>query len=395
MIHFLISSEIRMEQLIRHALSGQGARTLHGVVDQTQEKQEVLTPFHLVEVNKVGGNYKKRGGGTAAPRGQGNTEFDYIRRPPGVYPSTKAGMEGFGNLGDGSFNAGGHGYKMNLELDLAEAQGIVDRQVHMDTHFSRPDHTQYVDKTSQSLQERMTDQAQEYNRLRIKDLLQKGFTEEEIGAKLLKEREKAIEKAEKMPYSPSVLMEAQISKMLPTELTEDYIATSAASGGIIARRDMSAFERSVGGGSAVNKRKKYEAINTELRLSRQLNRAEAPSIHIEIDTPRNVIPSVLREVNEERASKIERSNAAVTQQGIMASSRDAQHEALLKLTGAASSASDPRAISALPAEPATPGSESEPETQQDIVRALMTKKEKKRAYDRERYLKKKAEKKSE
>ena len=292
-----------MAQLIRHALSGAGAITLHGVVNQTQEKQEVFTPFHLVEINKVGGNYKKHGGGTSAPRGQRNTEFDYIRRPPGVYPSTKAGMEGYGNLAEGSFNAGGHGYKMNLELDVAEAIGIVDRQVHMDTHFARPDHTQYVDKTSVSLNERMIDQAQEYNRLRIKDLLHKGFTEEEINTKLMKEREKAIDKAEKMPYSQTALMEAQISKMLPTQQTEDYLATSAASGGIIARRDMSAYERSIGGGSAVNKRKKYEAINTELRLSRQLNKPESQIIHIEPDTPRGVIPSVLREVSEDRASK--------------------------------------------------------------------------------------------
>jgi hypothetical protein len=389
-----------MAQLIRHALSGAGAITLHGVVNQTQEKQEVITPFHLVEINKVGGNYKKRGGGTSAPRGQGNTEFDYIRRPPGVYPLTQAGMEGFGNLAEGSFNAGGHGYKMNLELDLVDAIGIVDREVHMDTHFARPDHTQYVDKTSITLNERMMDQAQEYNRLRIKDLLQKGFTEEEIGAKLMKEREKAIDKAEKMPFSQTALMEAQISKMLPTQLTEDYIATSAASGGIIAKRDMSAYERSVGGGSAVNKRKKYEAINTELRLSRQLNRAEAQNIHIELDTPRSVIPSVLREVSEDRASRIERSNAAVSQQEIMASSRNAQHEALLKLTGrAASSAADPRAISEY-AEPPTPESASdvEPQQQSDVVRQIMTKtkKEKKREYDRQRYLKRKAaEKKSE
>jgi hypothetical protein len=384
-----------MAQLIRHALSGAGAITLHGVVNQTQEKQEVITPFHLVEINKVGGNYKKRGGGTSAPRGQGNTEFDYIRRPPGVYPLTQAGMEGFGNLAEGSFNAGGHGYKMNLELDLVDAIGIVDREVHMDTHFARPDHTQYVDKTSITLNERMMDQAQEYNRVRIKDLLQKGFTEEEIGAKLMKEREKAIEKAEKMPFSQTALMEAQISKMLPTQLTEDYIATSAASGGIIAKRDMSAYERSVGGGSAVNKRKKYEAINTELRLSRQLNRAEAQNIHIELDTPRSVIPSVLREVSEDRASRIERSNAAVSQQEIMASSRNAQHEALLKLTGATPSP----AQSVRPLSPVSePVSESDTETQQDVVRQIMTKtkKEKKREYDRQRYLKRKAaEKKSE
>ena len=336
-----------MEQLIRHVQSGQGAVALHGVVDQTHPKVDVFTPVHLVGRQVVNGVMRKRGG-IAAPKGQNVKEYNYIRRAPGDYPSTVAGMDGFGNRGGGGQNMGGHDHVVHLAANLVEAMNTSDREVHMDSHFAKASHNQYIDRSHMSIMEHLKEESEDFQRMRIANLLHKGFTEEEIAKKLEKEREQAIDKAEKMPYSKEALMSATLAKMAPTHLNEDFEHQGGPTGLVPALRDVSSYQRSVDGGSKVQRRRKFEAINTEIRLARGVHHEEAEPHVVEEVTPSAVIPSVVRQVNVQKQSRLENEKVKHAEYVRIKTAEHHQHEAMRKAMGAESVAVPPVDVAPVP-----------------------------------------------
>jgi hypothetical protein len=109
--------------------------------------------------------------------------------------------------------------------------------------------------------------------LRIKDMMSKGFTEEEITKKVEAERSRAIMNAEKHPLNTTALMEAKLAGMLPTRLNEDF-PTSVAPGGIARRQDATAVERAINVGNPVAFKKKAEAMRHEQRLRGEVQLVE-------------------------------------------------------------------------------------------------------------------------
>ena len=276
--------------------SGQGAIALGGVLNMTGNYLDinpiVETAAHPVATGLVNGNYPKKYGS----RGVKHTDaFDYDRRPPGLYLQSKYNVIE-GNRGEGSvLGYGPRNHMYSQAIDISEAQAIAQREP--TAHFIREEHVRYVDRTTLTLKERLIDMAEDYQRARIKHLMDQGFTEEEVKAKLDKEREKAIERAEKMPYNKEALMSAQIAQMLPDEKREDFKGTSVAPGAIPALRDEPTIERAMHAGSVVNKKKKYQAMNREMLIRGELSRAQLPieSFFPKAATPSALIPEVARE----------------------------------------------------------------------------------------------------
>ena len=324
-----------MEQLIRHVQSGQGAVSLHGVTDQTHKAVDVFTPVHLVGKEVTNGVMRKRYG-IAGPKGQHCSEYDYIRRPPGVYPSSVGGMDGFGNRAGGGQNMSGHDHIVHLTAGLTEAMETADREVHMDSHFAKASHSQYIDRSHISVMEHLQEESEDYQRKRIANLLHKGFSEEEIAKKLEKERELAIDKAEKMPYSKEALMSATLAKMAPTHLNEDFEHQGGPVGLVPSKRDTSSFQRSTNSGTAVQRKRKYEAINTEIRLARGVHHEEAEPHVVEEVTPEAVIPSVVREVNVHRKSRLENEKVKHAEYERIKSAGQTQENILRKVLGSPS-----------------------------------------------------------
>ena len=321
-----------MEQLIRHVQSGQGAIALHGVTNQFHKAVDVFTPVHLVGKEVVNGVMRKRYG-IAAPKGQHVTEYDYIRRPPGVYPSSVGGMDGFGNRAGGGQNMGGHDHMVHMTAGLTEAMETADREVHMDSHFAKASHNQYIDRSHMSVMEHLKEEGEDFQRMRIANLLHKGFTEEEITKKLEKERELAIEKAERLPYNKEALMSATLAKMAPTHLNEDFEHQGGPTGLVPSKRDTSAFQRATNSGTAVQRRRKYEAMNTEMRLARGVHHQEAEPHIVEEVTPAAIIPKVVREVNVQKQSRLENEMVKHAEHVRIKSAEAQKHMAMRKAMG--------------------------------------------------------------
>ena len=318
--------------IIRSVQSGVGVVQLHKLVNQTQDFGQISTAPHPIGHAKINGTYIRRFGNVVHQR---NTEFDYPRGAPGVYAQSKPGTAGLGNLGEGSYNSGGHDSEFKPAADLLEAQGIVNREVHADGHFARPEHFHYEDRTKLALQERFVDMDQDYTRKKIQDLLSKGFTEEEIAKKIDKDREKAIEKAEKMPMNPQALMAAQIAKQIPDELREDFpIKTSP--GGIPTPRDTSAYQRATDSAPLVNRQKKYQAMNREMKLSGQVNYIQPPIQTVEEEqeqTTKEVVSRVAREHASEKQKIHGLEERAMEQQHMYAKEVAEKEAAMAKAMG--------------------------------------------------------------
>jgi DNA-binding transcriptional MerR regulator len=275
---------------------GQGAVSLGGVLNMTGNYLDVNpiveTAAHPVPSGIVNGVARKRFGS----RGVKHTDaYEYNRKPPGLYLQSKFNID-VGNRGDGSvLGYGPRSHMYNVETDISEAQAIAQREP--TSHFVREEHVRYVDRTTLTLKERLIDMGEDYQRARIKHLMDQGFTEDEVKAKLDKERERAIEKAEKMPYNKEALMAAQIAQMLPDEKREDFKGTSVAPGGIPALRDEPAIERATNTGTVVDRKKKYQALNREMLIRGEISRVQAPleSFFPKAAKPADLIPEVARE----------------------------------------------------------------------------------------------------
>ena len=214
--------------------SGAGALRVGAGADQTGNLLDMLNttvsgPRVLVgKSDHPGGVKKKRFGSTGV-----NHMYDYpnlavagLGENGQAYRQSKAGyLPGNGGGGNAGYGIGNeHSAKFTEAADLTDAQCVAMRSADVMPHFVQPEHMMYVDRTKEDISERLQEQADDYNRMRIKDLMAKGFTEEEIGEKIKGERKKAIEQAEKQPMNPTALVEAKLASMLPTKYNEDFAA---------------------------------------------------------------------------------------------------------------------------------------------------------------------------
>jgi len=257
--------------------SGAGALRSGAAADQTGNLLDMLNtnisgPRVLVgKSDHPGGVKKKRFGSTGV-----NHMYDYpqlavagLGENGQAYRASHAGyLPGNGGGGAAGYGIGNeHSAHFNEATDLTIAKDIAHREADVMPHFVQPEHMMYVDRTKEDIQQRLQEQADDYNRMRIQDLMSKGFTEEEIGEKIKAERRKAIEQAEKQPMNPTALVEAKIASMLPTKYNEDFAGTSVAPGGIARRQDATALERALNVGNPVAMKKKMEAIRHEKRIA--------------------------------------------------------------------------------------------------------------------------------
>lgn len=322
------SPSCRMESvnIIRSVQHGVGVIQLHKVVDQTQDLTKISTAPNPIGHTKVNGTYRRRFGNVIQ---QKNTEFDYPRGAPGVYAQSTPGTAGMGNLGDASYNSGGHDSVFKPAADLLEAQGVVSRDVHMDTHFAAPERYHYEDKAKHAIAEGLQERAEIHQENKIRDLLAKGFTEQEIAKKIESDREKAIEKAEKLPVDSRRMMAAAIAKQMPAELRSDL----ASPGGIPAPRDTTAFQRATDSSTLVNRKKKFQAMNRAMRISGEVSQVEEPRRDAEMEekqTAEQVIARVAREHASEKAKVHELDQRAREQQQMIEAEEAQKEEAMAK-----------------------------------------------------------------
>ena len=253
-----------------------------------------------------GGVRKKRFGAQGA-----NHQYDYPQHPVKgggngqAYQMSKAGyLPGNGGGGQAGYGCHDpHTYGFNEAADLTEAKAVAMREADVQPHFVNPEHMQYVDRTKQTIVERFQEQAEDYQRMRIKDWMAKGFTEDEIARKVDAERMKAMDKAEKHPMDSTALMQAQLAKMLPSKLTEDF-PTSVAPGGIARRQDATAVERANNVGNPVAFKKKAEALRHEQRLRGEINYVEPPQVKEPVSF-KEMMANVVKESQTEKAAKHE------------------------------------------------------------------------------------------
>ena len=257
--------------------SGAGALRVGAGADQTGNLLDMLNtnisgPRVLVgKSDHPGGVKKKRFGAVGA-----NHMYDYpnlavagLGENGQAYRQSAAGyLPGNGGGGLAGYGIGNeHSAEFKEAADLSAAKDVMMRSADVMPHFVQPEHMMYVDRTKEDISERLQEQADDYNRMRIQDLMSKGFTEEEIGEKIKAERRKAIEQAEKQPMNPTALVEAKLASMLPTKYNEDFAGTSVAPGGIARRQDATAMERALNVGNPVAMKKKMEAIRHEKRIA--------------------------------------------------------------------------------------------------------------------------------
>jgi len=257
----------------------------------------------LVNRTHVGNNIKRRFGSTNKT---GGDEYKYPHHPVKdggngqAYPLSKAGyLPGNGAGGLAGYGVTRHDAHFNPAADLTEAMAIAHRAADQLPHFVKEEHYRYQDRTKLEIQERMELQAMDYQRLKIKDLMAKGFSEEEIARKLEKERESAIDKATRLPVNQTALLEATLARKLPTQMNEDFAGTSVAPGGISLRKDMSAIERATGQGNPVAQRKAFQALRHRERLREKVPHRVEPAVAKEPKVHAHVIQMLLKNVTSQ------------------------------------------------------------------------------------------------
>ena len=323
------------------AEQGAGALRYGKAADQTGNLLEmmntsVMTPEKKVLHPAVGGVKKKRFGATGV-----NHMFDYpelaVKNPSGNGQSYKAQKGHYlpGNNGGGQAGYGvndPHAYGFKEEADLTFAKEVAFREAQVMPHFVKPEHTMYHDKTHEELKERLVDMAEDYRRDYIRNLKAKGFTDEEIERKLEKDREKAIESAEKMPMDKYKLMEAQLAQMLPVQEREDYPNQSVPPGAIARRQDATAYERALNVGNPVANARKMAAKRQEARIRGELPMVEPYKMAREQETIHTMISRISHEMGHKTSEKTAEMmiKAQKKKEGEMREGNVAIHKALLK-----------------------------------------------------------------
>jgi len=262
--------------------SGAGAQRVGHGADQMGNLLNMLnvsikTPEHAVNVTSTNGHIKRRFGSTTK---YGGHAYDYpVHNVAGTgngqaYPQSKPGYL----PGNGGGGTAGYGIEKDPAHwvpagDITEAQEIAYRAADYHSSFVPAEHFHYVDRTKETLQEQFQNQVEDYTREHIKDLLAKGFSEEEIAAKLEREREKKIEQAKNQPYNHNKLMEASLAKAMPTREKEDFMNQSVAPGLVPLKNNLSSHQMAVGQGGKVARQKAAEAMKMRERLARRVSTA--------------------------------------------------------------------------------------------------------------------------
>ena len=255
----------------------------------------ILTPEKMVgRCDHPGGVKKKRFGVTSYAGGEMFVPVNLaVKNPEGngqSYKATRGGTEGFGNVQGSAAGWDHHDARWTPAGDLSAAMEVAHREAdmiasHAHSHNSES-HYAYVDRTKQAMEERILMDAEDKQRDRLRHLLEQGFTEEEIEAKLRKEREKNLERSQHLPYSEAKLVEDIVAKRMPTRLNEDFANASTPPGAIPLTKDLSAIERVTGQGNPVARAKKAQQDRVRDQMARRVDKvekAELKEAHIPLD----------------------------------------------------------------------------------------------------------------
>jgi hypothetical protein len=299
----------------------------------------VMTPEHLVNRTNVGiDKRRKRFGPTTKTGGHA---FDYpVHNVAGggngqAYPQSKPGyLPGNNGGGNAGYGCGGeHSAVYKPSGDLQDAQMEAFKQADYHSHFVNPEHFHYVDRTAETLTEMFENEAQDLQRERIKDLMSRGHSEEEISKMLERERERKIEAAKNQPFNQKNLMEAALAKAVPTVLKEDFMNQSVAPGDVPLKKNLSAYQAATGQGNPMARRKAMQAMRHKQMMGGEVKTVEQPQRRVplsETEILKELVAHSKRE-HEAKAMRAQQAEMAVIDhQKMREHAQMAQHSAMQK-----------------------------------------------------------------
>jgi hypothetical protein len=327
------------------AESGAGAQRIGSAANQMGNLLNMMnvlvaTPEHLVNRTNVGIDRRKKRFGVTTQYGGHNYDYPVHNVKGGgngqAYPQSKPGYL-IGNDGGGQ---AGYGREIHPhftpEGDLKDAQMVAFKEADYHSHFVQPEHLHYVDRTKESLQEMFQNQAEDLTRDHIKDLMAKGFSEEEISKQLERERQRKIESAKNHPFSQTALMEATLAKAVPTVLREDFMNTSVAPGDVPLKKNLSAYQAATGQGNPMARKKAMQQKRHEQRMAGEVSKVEAPIRKIplsETEILQDLIAASKRQ-HETRAEEAQKQEKQVIDHQILRkTAENAQNNAMMKAMG--------------------------------------------------------------
>jgi len=322
-----------METLLQ-SLNGGNEVPLHKVVNQVEPGILVATsPNALPHQAKSATHTKKHG-----IAGVGfNKEYEYPKHGVSGQNATRLSKSGTVGNSNGGYGVGRKDYAFKPEANLTEAQEIAMSSADVMPHFIEPEHYRYVDRTKESMLERIKEQAEDYNRKRIEDMLAKGFTEEEIKAKLDRERLKAIDNAEKAPSDVSALITASIEKSLPDRYNEDFAGTSISPGAVALKQNPSSYQLSTDSLTGVQRAKKFEAERHEARIRKEINPIERPIVEVEHrsshEQHKDLVSAISKDYNAKKQIPVKHEERVIHEQKETKKRETAQEIAMRKMFG--------------------------------------------------------------
>ena len=275
---------------LRVGMAGNQTGNLLGMINADLA---ILTPEHMVGCSHPGGVKKKRFGVTNLG---GGSAFNYIdlavKNPDGngqSYKATRGGSEGFGNMQGSAASFDHRDARWHPEQNLSEAMDVACRAADMiatHAHDVKPSHMVYLDRTREAIEDRMAMVAEDHQRDRMRDLLEKGFSVEEIEGKMARERERNIERAKNLPASEGKMLEGLVASKMPHRLNEDFLGTSVPPGAIPLTKDMSAIQRVTGQGNPRARARATEQLRVRDQMARRVDGVEKHALkeaHIPVD----------------------------------------------------------------------------------------------------------------
>jgi len=336
-----MSTSFKQFSLVDGIGGGVGALGLGAGTDQTGNLLNMLntivaTPEHLVEVNKTNGVQKRRFGSTTK---YGGHAYDYpVHTVKGdgngqAYPSSKPGyLPGNGGEGTAGYGTGHeHDAEWKPEGDLMDAQNIAYRASEVMAEFVMPEHIRYVDRTEDTLKEQFQYQAEDFQRERIKDLLAKGFSEEEIKVQLEKERERDIANARAHPADTTALMKASLASHIPVVMKEDFSNQSSPPGLVPAKRNLTSYEMATNLGGVLARNKAMANQRHEQRIRGQVDMVEPSRTRVpmsQTDILKQIVAHSKREHQEREMKELEKEKSMIDHQKMKEEKMHRQHAAM-------------------------------------------------------------------
>ena len=325
--------------------SGAGAQRVGAGTDQTGNLLNMLnaiirTPEHSVHIGTVGGHAKRRFGSTTQ---QGGHAFDYpvhASKSTGngqAYPMSKAGyLPGNGGGGQAGYGIERDPAHWTPAADVTDAQNHAFRGADYHSTLVPAEHAHYVDRTKETLQEQFQNQVEDYTRQRIQGMLEKGFSEEEIAAKLERERQTKIDQARNQPYNTNKLLEASLAKAMPTQLKEDFGNASVSPGLVPAKRNASSFQLAMGQGGKLARQKANQAMRHREAMSGQVSKIEIPCRKIAMSDSeilKDMMAASRSQVTRNAKVSIDQEQAVIDHQKMRANTQKLQEMAMMKAFG--------------------------------------------------------------